>query len=219
MYFYGQDEARGEVLKKQRPTFERIHEAGGKIFVAGYRGSNFPLVGDLQDLLVCSGGLSKEEAALWHGRGHKIFSYANPQAGYEDPEIYRRNFGLMLDKHNYDGGMTYIFYHGWNDFNIKPWRQHNFVYPTVDGLIDTIQWEGYREGVDDLRYLATLRKTIEEAEKSGGAETDAAAKARAFIENMDPSGDLYAIRDAMIDSIVTLTEGEEKQMGNLDRVR
>jgi len=45
-----------------------------------------------------------------------------------------------------------------------------FVYPTVDGVIDTIAWEGYREGIDDLRYLATLRKAIGKAEKSAAAQ-------------------------------------------------
>ena len=30
------------------------------------------------------------------------------------------------------------------------------AYPMTDGVIDTIQWEGYREGVNDIRYLATL---------------------------------------------------------------
>ena len=32
---------------------------------------------------------------------------------------------------------------------------------TVDGVIDTIAWEGYREGVDDVRYVTTLQKAIE----------------------------------------------------------
>ena len=26
----------------------------------------------------------------------------------------------------------------------------------VNGVIDTIAWEGYREGVDDVRYITTL---------------------------------------------------------------
>ncbi|HUT26268.1 MAG TPA: carbohydrate-binding family 9-like protein [Sumerlaeia bacterium] len=202
VYFYGRDEARGEVLKQQRAEFEKIHQAGGKTFVAGYRNSNFPLIGDLQDLLVCAFTPSKDEAALWHSKDHKIFCYGNPQAGVEDPEVYRRNYGLLLDREDYDGGMTYIYYHGWNDFNIQPWRQHNFVYPTIDGGVDTIQWEGYREGIDDLRYLATLRKAVAEAEKSGDAAAkDAAAQARAFIAEMDVSGDLDAIRDEMIEWI------------------
>lgn len=106
VYFYGRDEARGEALRAQRDDWQRIREAGGRVFVAGYRGQNFPIVGDLQDLLVCYGEPTKEEAALWHSVGHKIFCYANPQSGIEEPETYRRNFGLLLAASNYDGGMT-----------------------------------------------------------------------------------------------------------------
>ena len=117
-------------------------------------------MGDLQDLLVCYGDLNPEASAAWHSQGHKIFSYANPQSGLEEPETYRRNFGLALAANGYDGGMTYIYYNGWNDFSGDRYRQHNFIYPTMDGCIDTVQWEGYREGIDDLRYLGTLQAAI-----------------------------------------------------------
>lgn len=206
VYFYGRDEARGEALRAQRPDWERVHAAGGKVFVAGSAGHNFPDMGDLQDLLVCYGDPSKDEAALWHSKGHKIFCYANPQSGIEEPETYRRNFGLLLGVNGYDGGMTYIYYHGWNDFSGERYRQHNFVYPTADGVIDTVQWEGYREGIDDLRYWGTLRQAIDEAEKSGGKAAALAAQARAFLGMIDVTGDLYAVRDEMIRWILALRE-------------
>jgi len=31
----------------------------------------------------------------------------------------------------------------------------------MNGVVDTIAWEGYREGVDDVRYITTLAKAIE----------------------------------------------------------
>ncbi len=199
VYFYGRDEAQEDALTAQREEWQRVHQAGGRVFVAGSQGQNFPLVGDLQDLLVCYGDPSKEEAARWHGNGHKIFSYANPQSGSEVPETYRRNFGLLLAANDYDGSMTYIYYHGWNDFSGKTYRQHNFIYPTADGCIDTIQWEGYREGQDDLRYLATLRKAISQAAERGGRAAETAAEAQAFVDGMDVSGDLDALRREMVD--------------------
>ena len=215
VYLYGQDEARGDELKAQRPLWEAVHAAGGKVFVAGYVGSNFPLVGDVQDLLVCAGRPSKEEAALWHSKGHKIFCYANPQAGPEEPETFRRNFGLLLDRNNYDGGMTFAYYwegdrdDDWNDFSGSVYRCHNFVYPTVDGVIDTIQWEGYREGIDDLRYLATLRKAIATAETSSSpALHNEAESAKRFIEQADLK-DLYAVRQEMIQRILRLQTDKE----------
>ncbi len=209
VYFYGLDEAQGERLRASRPELEKIHEAGGKIFAAGLAttlgGDSFDLVGDLQDLMVMSYIPQKADADKWHGRGHKIMSYANPQSGFEKPETYRRNFGLLLDYAGYDGGMTFSYYwFGWNDFNIwPPYRDHNFVYPTADGVIDTIQWEGYREGIDDLRYLATLRKAIASAEKAG--VEDPAGAAKAFIENTNIDRvDLSTMRNGMIGWILEL---------------
>ncbi|MEI6503767.1 MAG: hypothetical protein WCP21_22380, partial [Armatimonadota bacterium] len=206
-YFYGNDEASGDKLKEQRPAWEKVHAAGGKVFVAGSPGQNFPLVGDLQDLMVCYGDPTREEAANWHSKGHKVFSYANPQGGIEEPETYRRNFGLLLAANNYDGGMTYIYYSGvpsWNDWAIGHYRQHNFVYPTVDGVIDTVQWEGYREGIDDLRYLGTLRAAIAAAKARGGKSAAEAAQAQAYLDRMDVTGDLYAVRGDMIRWIIRL---------------
>jgi hypothetical protein len=211
IYFYGLDEAQGEKLRASRPELEKIHQAGGKIFAAGLAtslgGDSFEVIGDLQDLMVMSYIPSKEDAAKWHREGHKIMSYANPQSGFEKPETYRRNYGLVLDYAHFDGGMTFSYYwFGWNDFNIwPPYRDHNFVYPTADGVIDTIQWEGYREGIDDLRYLATLRKAVAKAEKSGAKKQ--ANAARAFIEKVNvKKGNLCDIRNEMIGWIMKLNK-------------
>ncbi len=46
----------------------------------------------------------------------------------------------------------------WNDYDSPSYRDHVFAYPTTNGVIDTIQWEGFREGVDDTRYAASLIK-------------------------------------------------------------
>jgi hypothetical protein len=209
VYFYGLDEAQGNRLKASRPELEKIHLAGAKIFAAGLAtslgGDSFEVVGDLQDLMVMSYIPSREDAAKWHGKKHKIMSYANPQSGFEKPETYRRNYGLVLDYANYDGGMTFSYYwFGWNDFNIwPPYRDHNFVYPTAEGVIDTIQWEGYREGIDDLRYLATLRKAIGRAGKIGAEKQAKAAKA--FIDGLDvEKTDLNVARNEMIGWILEL---------------
>ena len=45
----------------------------------------------------------------------------------------------------------------------------SYVYPTKDRLIPSIGWEGVREGVDDYRYLATLRQLAEKAKSTGKA--------------------------------------------------
>lgn len=94
-----------------------------------------------------------------------------PKCGVEEPETYRRNYGLLLWQKDYDGAMDWAYQGGfgsiWNDFDNPNWRDHVFAYPTIDGVIDTIQWEGWREGVNDIRYLTTLLDLIEEAKVNG----------------------------------------------------
>jgi hypothetical protein len=166
IYVYGKDEAAGDVLRSERTAWQTVHKAGGKVYaaVAGNTGA-VTVVGDLLDVAVFAGPLNATQAALWHNNGKKIFSYANPQAGVEDPLMYRRNYGFALWNAGYDGTMNFPYQHNygqsiWNDFDSASthFRDHVFAYPTSDGVIDTIEWEGWREGVDDTRYLASLKK-------------------------------------------------------------
>ncbi len=196
VYFYGRDEATGERLIAQRKAWEAVQEAGGKTFVAGYKGT-FEAMGSRLNLLVWAGALSPAEAEKWHGVGSKIFSYGNPQVGVEEPETYRRNFGLSLWQAGYDGAMDYAYQHGfghvWNDFDNSRYRDHNFSYPTVNGIVGTIQWEGFREGVDDVRYITTLEKAIEKA-----GDTEPAQRAQRWLDRLDPTGDLDQIRQRAV---------------------
>jgi len=178
VYFYGIDEAQGDILNSQKIIWQAIQEAGGKVNVTGTPG-HFDLVGDTLDLLICHSHLNKEEASKWHSVGKKIYSYANPQGGVENPEVYRRNFGLLLWKYDYDGACTFAYQKDygniWNDFDNTLGRDHNFTYPTVDGMIDTIAWEGYREGVDDVRYVTTLMREVEANKGSDNIDLNEAA--------------------------------------------
>jgi hypothetical protein len=94
-------------------------------------------------------------------------SYGNPQVGVENPETYRVNYGLALWNAGYDGAMDFAYQYKmgaciWNDYDATPYdgvhtyRDHVFAYPTRNGVVDTIQCEGRREGVNDTRYVATL---------------------------------------------------------------
>ncbi len=164
VYLYGVDEAKGEKLVSQRRAWQLVRDEGIKVFTAG-QAEAFPVVGDLLDLLVMAGKLQRAQAESVHQIGHKIFSYANPPTGPENPEIFRRNYGLELWRNNYDGAMPYAYQDSmaftWNDFDHARYRDHNFTYPTVDGVIDTIAWEGFREGIDDVRYVTTLEDMLE----------------------------------------------------------
>jgi len=69
-----------------------------------------------------------------------------------------------------------------------------------------VQWEGYREGVDDVRYVTALEAAIRKAEASGDPhKTGAASKAKRYLEELDVEGrDLDAVRLEMIEHILRL---------------
>ncbi len=207
VYFYGIDEAVGDVLKAQTQAWNTIHRAGGKMFVAGSGGKEyFGAVGDVLDLSVRANYPSSSEASQWHRNGRKIVCYANPQSGGEQPDTFRRNFGVLLWQYNYDGAMTYIYHNAtiqnnlginnpgiiswassWNDFCKNPdtSKQMNMVYPTANGIIDTLQWEGYREGMDDIRYINTLVEYISKAKSSKKAQArKEAGNAQKYLDDL-----------------------------------
>jgi len=181
VYIYGIDEAKGKRLKSERLAFHAVHEAGGKVFVAC--GSDFAdLVGDLLDLPIYGGIPSASHIKKVHKFGYKIWNYGNPQCGVEEPLTYRRNYGLLLWQKGLDGTCDYAYQHAfgniWDDFDHATYRDHVMAYPTIDGVIPTIQWEGFREGVDDVRYLTTLVKIIKKLEVKGKAKDEVKAARR-----------------------------------------
>lgn len=211
VYFYGLDEAGGEKLLEQRPYWKAVHDAGGKILAAGgARQGNRELVGDLLDVLVSAYRPRKTDADAWHALGKRIWNYANPQGGVENPEIWRRNYGLLLWRENFDGACTWTDAAGtgnpWNDFDFAAgnYRDQTFVYPSANGVINTIALEGYREGVDDVRYMTTLESAIKSA-----AGSQQAADAEAFVRRLRGNSqilcdDLTDIRAEIIRHLLAL---------------
>lgn len=199
LYVYGIDEARGERLAAQRAAWQAVQEEGAGTFVACYYGT-FEVMGDLLDVAVLAGKPDPEEAAKFHGVGSRVFTYAYPQVGPEEPETFRRNFGLVLWQAGFDGAMDYAYQHGfghvWNDFDSDRYRDHNFTYPTLNGVVDTVQWEGFREASDDTRYMATLLAAIDAC-----GDDAAKAAAQAWVDALDPQRDLYEVRAEMVEHI------------------
>jgi hypothetical protein len=73
----------------------------------------------------------------------------------------------------------------WNDFCRKTHKQHNMVYPTADGVVDTLQWEGYREGVDDVRYVTTLVDMVKKNKTSRQKNVrESVRKAESFLAEL-----------------------------------
>ncbi|MBQ0719270.1 MAG: hypothetical protein KBT88_12940 [Gammaproteobacteria bacterium] len=164
VYMFAIDEATGERVSEQHATWALIRDSGASIFVTGKKGRSAKLGADI-DLHVSAYDPDEDEAAGYHRHNSRVFVYAAPQGGVEDGTAYRFNYGFRLWQANYDGAMTYAYQAAmgsnvWNDFDSGEYRDHVFAYPTIDGLVDTRQWESYREAVDDLRYLATLNEML-----------------------------------------------------------
>lgn len=57
------------------------------------------------------------------------------------------------------------------------------AYPGPDGTpIPTMDWESHREGIDDMRYVATLKQLAAQAQKGNAAQRQAAARALAELQ-------------------------------------
>lgn len=205
-YVYAIDEAKDERLSSQQKAWNVVHGVGAKVFVAGYKGT-FERVGSTLDLLVLAGRPNKEEIQKFHAIGGKVFSYANPQSGPENPYPFRRNYGLDLWRNGYDGAMPYAYQDSmgfiWNDIDHSRWRDHVFAYPTVDGVIDTLAWEGFREGVDDVRYVTTLETLLRHVDPLADKT---AADAKSFLDGLreELPMDLDLARRTIIEYIVKL---------------
>ena len=90
-----------------------------------------------------------------HRRGNRIFTYMFPMAGVPMPEIHRRHYGLGLWQMGFDGCMNWAYTHMKGSVT-EPGLFWCYVVRAHEGVIDKLEWEGFREGVDDARYLATL---------------------------------------------------------------
>lgn len=228
LFVHGIDEATGYRLTGQRKAWDAVHSLGAKVITSGYY-KTFDDMGDLLDIGVIQPQPIQEQAEKYHLKGKKIYNYHNPQAGEENPETYRKNYGFILWKSGYDGSMVYAYQrnygHIWNDFDIEsnqphPYRDHNFTYPVTDGIISTVQWEGFREGVDDVRYLSTLLNRIKKL-KAAGKDVTALQQ---FVNSIDPNLDADFLRDEIISRILgtaTIAMGkeyEEKSNANLNNM-
>jgi hypothetical protein len=200
VYFYGIDEARGERLAAQKAAWRILQDKGARTFVACYK-DTCEAMGSLLNVAVLAGAPDPVEAEKFHGVGSRVFTYAFPQVGPEESETFRRNFGLRLWQAGFDGAMDYAYQHGfghvWNDFDATNYRDHNFAYPTVNGVVGTVQIEGYREASDDVRYMATLLAAIDKCEDAG-----AKAAAQAWVDDLDVNRDLYEVRTEMVAHIL-----------------
>lgn len=219
IYVTSWDEAGVERIKLMREATEYTNTQGLELWVTTARGKHFDMAGYIIDYANHGGWPTRDNSEIWHAIGSKVASYAGPHTGPENPDVFRRWEGLARYKANYDGSYNYKYYSQinpsvfdksvqnlWNDFLGGAFRQFNLVYPTADGVIDTIAWEGFREGIDDIRYATKLKQEADAAIKSGNVKAKhQAKKALMWLELLDDKTvDLNAVRQEMIEYILKI---------------
>ena len=145
---------------------------------------------------------AREMVGKWRRGGKPVFSYGLASLS-ANAARFRQYYGLLSWKQGVDGGAPYAYQHSTSD----PWDtlefQCNFTWPTVDGRISTLQWEGMRAAVTDVRFASTLAKWLF---KSAGPLGNHPARiaAQKALESLDPNGDLDGQRKDLITHILTL---------------
>jgi hypothetical protein len=205
------DEQRTAWLISNRPNWRITQQQGLKVELAGHIGTYLPTAGYVLDSRPTAGYPGEtDKANLWRAvsDGYTSF-YAGQHTGSENPAFIRRQHGLEGYLANFDMVNNYHFAYGpWNDFSWDLYKPMVLAYPISDGLVDTLNWEGFREGIDDIRYATKLRQLAAEAIDSGKLDrVYAGRKAQQWLALMDAdSVDLNAVRMEMIKKITSLLQ-------------
>jgi len=89
-----------------------------------------------------------------------FLAYNTPQAGRESPETYYVKYGRSLIKAGFKGICQFAYQTGkcWDDWANNKWRPHVMAYPTLKEPIPTIQWEAFREAIDNIKLFYEYKK-------------------------------------------------------------
>lgn len=110
------------------------------------------------------GGMELTDSRLvemWHAIGTPMQLVVKIPAGIENPSLWRRAAGIEAFFVGYDGiAIPELVEDGdpWNDFAPSRARSKTFLYPTKNGFVKTLAWQGLAEGVADARYLSKVRR-------------------------------------------------------------
>jgi len=143
-------------------------------------------LGKKSDIWSCNGAFDANQAEKLRlaaeEKVQKLFYTYTGAMGCTRPGTARYNTGVLPWHHDVDG--TYFWAYLWSngdpfndlDGGSRDWSP---VARDVDGkLYGSIGWEGYREGIDDLRYIHTcIRIARQKNRKDVLAELDAMKKA------------------------------------------
>ncbi len=182
IFLYGIDEAVGSDLLSQKKSWQNVVNNDAYVYTASNSDklTNNNMINSL-DLLVTNNIKESVDLSSMRKLGKDVYLYGQPQTGVPNPFIYRKNYGYYLIQNDYTGAMPFAYQFGfpenlrsgdlsgglcfssktaycsiWNNFDSSRYYDHMFAYPTTNGVIDTVQWEGYAAAITDTRYYYTL---------------------------------------------------------------
>ena len=144
-------------------------------------------------------------------KGYTAF-YAGQHNGVENPQYVRRQHGMLSYLTNCSMIDNYAFsFSTWNDLSCGLYKPMNLGYPTSEGVVDTLAWEGFREGIDDMRYATRLLQLADSAATSKNLKLKIAGlKVHQYFALIDPETvDLNSLRLEMIRMILALKAAAE----------
>lgn len=211
IYYYAIDEATGaDTMRFMAMYRDYIFSKGTRVISSGW-GNNYMFMPSMETMHAEAAIIDKEIADRWHAIKGKLISYAGPFAGPDNPDLMRRSHGMRMYRANYDGFfmLSYVeALHSWNERVRGTYRNFSMAYPTVEGPVNSIAFEGLREGLDDIRYATLMRQLAEECFASKDLQAIyAAKKAIAWFELTDPASiNLDLLRLEMADHIMQMME-------------
>ena len=204
---YG-DEPPAWWLKSTRPVLMAGQKAGYKFILAGsdhvYRKAGYQY--DWHN--INKEAQEDSTTRLWNQFGSDpcVAWYSRMHVGAENPDFNRRQNGMAAYLSGYSAFCNYAHHFGDYNDDSSGYRPMVFAYGQYKGVIDTIQWEGFREGLDDIRYATLMVTLARKAAKSKDIEARYAGnKALQYLAAFrKESDDLDACRAEMIRHILAL---------------
>lgn len=211
IWTYASDEGSLWTERRQFQYWHEMQMAGGSVVATCWRdvahGSSWILnAADVAERC------DPETPRFFQPAGARVFTYASPFLAPDQPSYTRNGKGIAFWRNNWDGLFEYVFTTGENRWNETylfggVYRQMGIVYPVQDGVVSTLAFEGFREGIDDVRYFTLLGHLSAKALASSDAATKAAGRAaRVWLERriMGKVGSLEVLRLEVAERIVGL---------------
>lgn len=172
------------------------------LYKGGYAYSFMPL-GTSPDAMIDKTRPWREIGNTWLG------FYAAQHTASENPQFVRRQHGLLGWLNGATMSYNYEFAIGsFNDRANVLYRPMVISYADSKGLMETIQYAGFREACDDIRYATYLRQLADESIAKGDVDARLLAKkARMYLAMLNrDSVDLNLARLEMIEYILKMRE-------------